>query len=116
MAVPLIPLGITAARAATPFIMPAIKSGVQKYAPKLAEAASGLGLSYLADKYISPFMTPDPDAGKPQIETFPELTEAEKLPQTTGGVVDINNLIDKPLVNIPEKVDTNLIYTPVPEI
>ena len=40
--------------------------------------AYGLERTGVADKLFNPFMPPDPDAGKPQIETFPELTEAEK--------------------------------------
>ena len=69
------------------------------------------------DFMINPLLVPDPDAGKPDIETFPELTEAEKLPQTTGGgIIDINELINKPLINVPEKIDTDLISDPIPEI
>jgi hypothetical protein len=67
------------------------------------------------DAYLNPFMTPDPDAGKPQIETFPELTEAEKLPQTTGGgVIDINELINKPLIMAqdPDAGKATILSTP----
>ena len=67
------------------------------------------------DAYLNPFMTPDPDAGKPQIETFPELTEAEKLPQTTGGgVIDINELISQPLIMAqdPDAGKATILSTP----
>jgi hypothetical protein len=44
------------------------------------------------------FIDIDPNINKPQIEIFPELTEEEKLPQTTGGVTDIDDLINEPLI------------------
>jgi hypothetical protein len=65
---------------------------------------------------INPFLVIDPDVNKPKILDTPELTEEEKLPTTTGGVIDINELINKPLITVPENIDTNLISDPIPEI
>ena len=66
---------------------------------------------------VNPFLVIDPDVNKPKILDTPELTEEEKLPQTTGGsIIDINELINRPLINVPEKIDTNLISDPIPEI
>ena len=46
------------------------------------------------DAYINRFMTPDPDAGKPQIETFPGEAVPVSIPTGFGeGVIDINELI-----------------------
>jgi len=68
---------------------------------------------------FNPIIVPDETVNKPKVEIFPELTEAEKLPTTTaGGVIDINDLISKPIGGgfIPEETFTDLIYTPIPEI
>ena len=64
---------------------------------------------------FNPFIDIDPDAGKPQIEVFPELTEAEKLPQTTGGVIDLNDLISRPLIMAqdPDAGKATTLSTPV---
>jgi hypothetical protein len=48
---------------------------------------------------FNPFIDIDPNINQPKIEIFPELTEADKLPATTaGGVIDINDLINGPLI------------------
>jgi len=48
---------------------------------------------------FNPFIDIDPNINQPKIEIFPELTEAEKLPATTaGGVININDLINEPLI------------------
>jgi hypothetical protein len=48
---------------------------------------------------LNPFIDIDPNINQPKIEIFPELTEAEKLPATTaGGVININDLINEPLI------------------
>jgi hypothetical protein len=48
---------------------------------------------------FNPFIDIDPNINKPKVEIFPELTEADKLPATTaGGVIDINDLINGPLI------------------
>jgi len=88
-------IGSLAAR----FGMPVAKELVKKYGPGIVDAIAGTSAgAYIGDKLLNPFIDIDPDAGKPQIEIFPELTEEEKLPQTTGGVVDINDLASKPLI------------------
>jgi len=68
---------------------------------------------------ISKMIDIDPNVNQPKVEIFPELTEADKLPTTTaGGVIDINDLISKPIGGgfTSEKTFTDLIYTPIPEI
>ena len=88
-------IGSLAAR----FGMPIAKELVKKYGPGIVDAIAGTSAgAYIGDKLFNPFIDIDPDAGKPQIEIFPGLTEEEKLPQTTGGVVDINDLASKPLI------------------
>ena len=67
------------------------------------------------DAYINPFLDIDPDVNKPKIFSTPKLTEEEKLPTTTGGgVVDINELIKKPLIFVqdPEAGKGQILSTP----
>jgi hypothetical protein len=68
---------------------------------------------------ISKMIDIDPNVNQPKVEIFPELTEAEKLPATTaGGVINVNDLISRPIGGgfIPEETFTDLTYTPIPEI
>ena len=59
---------------------------------------------------INPFLVIDPDVNKPKVVSTPELTEEEKLPTTTGGVIDIESMINKPLITLPpENIGTNII-------
>jgi hypothetical protein len=68
---------------------------------------------------ISKMIDIDPNVNQPKVEIFPELTEADKLPTTTaGGVINVNDLISRPIGGgfIPEETFTDLTYTPIPEI
>jgi len=68
---------------------------------------------------FNPTVVPDETVNKPKIEIFPELEEADKLPATTaGGVINIDELIGRPIGGgfIPEETFTDLTYTPIPEI
>tara|TARA_E500000318_G_C3549032_1_gene208023 strand:- start:24 stop:1661 length:1638 start_codon:yes stop_codon:yes gene_type:complete len=68
---------------------------------------------------FNPTVVSDETVNKPKVEIFPELTEAEKLPATTaGGVINVNDLISRPIGGgfIPEETFTDLTYTPIPEI
>lgn len=88
-------IGSLAAR----FGMPIAKELVKKYGPGIVDAIAGTSAgAYIGDKLFNPFIDIDPNINKPQIEIFPELTEEEKLPQTTGGVTDIDDLINEPLI------------------
>ena len=79
--------------------MPIAKELVKKYGPGIVDAIAGTSAgAYIGDKLFNPFIDIDPNINKPQIEIFPELTEEEKLPQTTGGVTDIDDLINEPLI------------------
>jgi len=65
---------------------------------------------------FNPFIDIDPNINQPKIEIFPELTEADKLPATTaGGVIDINDLINGPLIMAqdPDAGKSTTLSTPV---
>ena len=64
---------------------------------------------------FNPFIDIDPNVNQPKVEIFPELTEAEKLPATTaGGVIDINDLINEPLIMAqdPDAGRATILSTP----
>jgi len=64
---------------------------------------------------FNPFIDIDPNVNQPKVEIFPELTEAEKLPATTaGGVIDINDLINEPLIMAqdPDAGKATILSTP----
>ena len=129
MALPLVvPAGITAARVAAPYLA----SLVRTYGPRVLDALAGTGAgAYIGDKlFFGQDVRPDgsivPDADAMEKERQEREAEARRninnppptidIPNTTGGVIDISDLVDKPLVNIPEKIDTNIIIDPIPEI
>ena len=65
---------------------------------------------------FNPTVVPDETVNKPKIEIFPELEEADKLPATTaGGVININDLINGPLIMAqdPDAGKSTTLSTPV---
>jgi len=129
MAVQLIPLGITGARAAAPYLA----SLVRAYGPRVLDALAGTGAgAYLGDKLFSKrvdtgegvYSSPDLDEiEKRQREEeemrkkggFTPISENEKFTGNVTTIPNIDELISKPLITpFPEKIDTSSV-TPLPK-